>query len=110
MAIVRFFEWDQPKLIFSEKKLKKGDKIVVEHEWGTFLAEVLIPEQKGELEEEGRFIRLASALDLETAEDNKKKEIEILDLAKTKAREVGVSMKLIDSKISLDGSCAVIAF
>lgn len=110
MAIVRFFEWDQPKSVFSEKQLKKGDKVVVEHEWGTFLAEVLSSTRKETGEKDGRLIRLANSFDLETTEDNKKKEAEILNLAKTKAREMELSMKLIDSKVSLDGSCVVIAF
>ncbi len=111
VAIVRFFEWDQPKAVSSEENLTKGDRVVVEHEWGTFLAEVLVPEkEESSAEDGGRLVRMANKLDLEEAENNRNKAKEILTSAKASVRRLKLPMKLIDARISLEGSCAIFAF
>ena len=110
--IVRFFDWDQPKNVTcSLADIKSGETVLVEHEWGTFLAKVLIPNKSIEGEEiVGKAIRRADSADEETTGKNKQKEDVILDEAKKQTRELDVPMKVIDVRLSLDGSCVVVAF
>ena len=110
--IVRFFDWDQPKNVScSLSGVEPGEIVLVEHEWGTFLAKVLIPNKSIEGEETvGKAIRKADSSDEETTKKNKKREDEILEVAKNETRELDVPMKVIDVRLSLDGSCAVVAF
>lgn len=110
--IVRFFDWDQPKNVSSSlKDIVAKDKVVVEHEWGTFVGTVLLPDKNIEGEAVvGKAVRKAEKNDFEIIEGYVKKEKSILDEAKKQARELSVPMKTIDVRMSLDGSCAVIAF
>lgn len=110
--IVRFFDWDQPKNVTcSISSVQRSDIVVVEHEWGTFLAKILIANKNIEGEEVlGKAVRKAEKKDTETIESYQKKEVEIFDEAKKQARQLEVPMKIIDVRISLDGSCVVIAF
>ncbi len=144
--IVRFFEWDRLRKVepdFSET-VKRGDAVVVEHEWGTFLAQVFSPEdrfgsscglgcgagscskekenstdKKGnqtddsksyENEVAGRAVRLANEEDLANNQSYQEKELEIIEVVKERARQLEVPMKIVDARISLEGSCAVISF
>ncbi len=108
--IVRFFDWDQPRNVSCDLSIKKGE-VIVDHEWGTFLAEILIADKNIEGDETvGRVKRKASPGDVREIKDNQKKEKEILREAKNQARALELPMKIIDARISIDGSCVVIAF
>lgn len=110
--IVRFFEWDQPRNVTgSLEGIREKDKVVVGHEWGTFVAEVLIVEKNIEgSEEPGKVIRKANPQDMEMILNNRPKEEEIIVAAKKEARTLNIFMKITDAKISLDGRCVVISF
>jgi cell fate regulator YaaT (PSP1 superfamily) len=110
--IIRFFQWDQPRnAVCSLEGIKGKDKVVVEHEWGTFVAEVLIADKNLEGDDlMGKVLRKATPQDLEIVLNNRPKEKEMLIGAKKEAREQDIAMKIIDVRISLDGSCAVISF
>jgi len=110
--IVRFFEWDQPRnAVCSLSGIKGKDKVVIEHDWGTFVAEVLIVDKSLEGDDlAGKVVRKANPQDLEIVLNNRPKEKEMLLSAKKEARAEDIPMKIIDVRISLDGSCAVISF
>lgn len=110
--IIRFFDWDQPRTVTSTTKgIQKDDKVVVEHEWGLFVADVLIADKNVEGEDvAGNVNRKATPQDLEMTLNYKVREKEMLAEAKKDTRTLEVPMKIIDVRISLDGSCAVIAF
>ncbi len=110
--IIRFFDWDQPRNVTTTTKgVQKGDKVVVEHEWGLFVADVLIEDKNVEGEDvAGNVNRKATSQDLEMTLNYKTREREMLAEAKKETRALEVPMKIIDVRISLDGSCAVIAF
>ncbi len=110
--IIRFFDWDQPRNVTSTiKGIQKEDKAVVEHEWGLFVADVLIADKNVEGEEvAGNVSRKATSQDLEMTLNYKAREREMLAEAKKETRALEIPMKVIDVRISLDGSCAVIAF
>jgi len=110
--IIRFFQWDQPRnAVCSLDGIKGKDKVVVEHDWGTFVAEVLIKDKNLEGDDlMGKVLRKATPQDLEIVLNNRPKEKEMLLEAKKEAREQDIPMKIIDVRISLDGSCAVISF
>lgn len=110
--IVRFFDWDQPKNVTCAiSSVQQNDIVVIEHEWGTFLSKVLIVDKNIEGEEVvGKVVRKAEKKDVETISSHESKKSEILAEAKKQARQLEIPMKIIDVRVSLDGSCAVIAF
>ncbi|MEA1926179.1 MAG: regulatory iron-sulfur-containing complex subunit RicT [Patescibacteria group bacterium] len=110
--IVRFFKWDQPRnAVCSLDGIRGGNKVVVEHEWGMFIAEVLIIDKSLERDElSGKVLRKATPQDLEMVINNRPKEKEMLIVAKKESRALDIFMKIINVSMSLDGSCAVISF
>lgn len=110
--IVRFFRWDTPRNVSTNlTNLQKGDQVAVEHEWGILPAEVLIPDKNLEQEEvSGRAIRKIDSFDKKNLEENSKKETEILREVRSQARSMDLPMKMVECKMSLDGSCAIVAF
>lgn len=111
--IVRFFNWDQPKNVFSDiKDLRSSDTVVVDHKWGgSFLAEVLVPNKNIENDEPvGRVIRKATAQDREIIMNNREKEAQWRMEIRKEIREREVPMKVIEVKTSIDGGCMLIVF
>lgn len=110
--IVRFFKWDQPRnAVCSLDGISEGSNVVVEHEWGTFIAEVLIVDKSLENDElSGKVLRKATPQDLEMVINNRLKEKQMLIVAKKESRVLDIFMKVINVSMSLDGSCAVISF
>lgn len=110
--IIRFFDWDQPRNVTSVTTgVQGGDKVVVEHEWGAFVADVLIADKSVEGDDiSGKVLRKATLQDLEITSNHKTREKEMLSEAKKETRSLNVPMKIIDVRVSLDGSCAVVAF
>jgi cell fate regulator YaaT (PSP1 superfamily) len=110
--IVRFFQWDQPKNVYCGiKDINAGDMVVVSHEWGIFVAQVLIPNKTIEEQEpSGTVSRKASAQDREIVLNNKQRQKDLLLQVKEKAREHKLPMKIVDLHLSLDGGSVVVAF
>lgn len=110
--IVRFFQWDHPKNIFCAlKDITRGDQLVVEHEWGVYLAEVVDANKSLEGEEPvGQALRKATAQDREILLNNQIKQEELLKDIKIEARDAMLPMKIIDVQTSLDGGALVVAF
>ncbi len=110
--IIRFFDWDQPRNVTSNTTgIKRDDKVVVEHEWGSFVVDVIIVDKSVEGDDiAGKVERKATPQDLEITLNYKTREEDMLAEAKKETRVLDVPMKIIDVKISLDGSCAVVAF
>lgn len=111
--IVRLFDWDQPKNLFSGVKgIQNNDWVVIDHEWGgSFLGKVLFADKNIEGEEPiGRIIRKANAQDHQIVLNNEKKEKEYLNDIKKQARDLELPMKMVEVRLSLDGSSLVVVF
>lgn len=110
--IVKFFQWDQPRNVFCGiEDIKAQDMVVIEHQWGTFLAQVLIPDKTIEQQETlGTIVRKAAAQDREIVLNNEQKKKELLLKVKASTKKHRLPMKIIDLQISLDGGSIIIAF
>jgi len=110
--IVRLFDWDQPRNVKNFLDgIKDNDLIVVDHEWGVFLAEVLVSDKNIEGEPlVGTVIRKATVQDrrqLLGAEKIKKK---LVKKIKSEVRKADLPMKISALDISVDGNCLVVSF
>lgn len=91
-----------------KKKLKKGEKVIVETARGIECGEVAV-ENKDVSEDEiihplKPIIRLAEEDDIKIAAQNRKKEKDAFEFCEKKAVELGLDMKLIDVECTFDGS------
>ena len=89
-------------------ELDKGDKVVVETSRGIEFGEVIVaphdePENKI-VQPLKEVMRLATEEDISRAAENKKKEIQALDVCLQKIHKRGLEMKLIDCEYTFDNS------
>lgn len=91
-----------------ELTLKAGTKVIVETargvEMGTVVIENKLIDESGVVQPLKRVVRAATAEDMRTAEDNKRKEKDALDICAEKIRAHKLNMKLVDVEYTFDGS------
>ncbi len=109
--LVKVYSWESSHLCCGEIELKCGDKVVVKKE--EFQNEIGTIEVVGiETKDRPRcaIARKATDKDIEVFEKNEEKKKEILSTCKEEIKRLGLEMKLVDARISLDSSNVVIAF
>lgn len=107
---VRVYSWEAPRLCQSDLELALGERIVVREDQCMELATIEDGEVQNNDERSIVIVRKATERDLETFKKNKEKKLEILKLSKSEIKRLGLSMKLVDVHISLDGSNAIVLF
>ena len=89
-------------------ELNKGDKVVVETSRGIEFGEVIVePHEEPNdkiVQPLKEVMRLATEEDISRAAENKKKEIQALDICLQKIHKRGLEMKLIDCEYTFDNS------
>ena len=118
--LVNLYSWENPRLCFGDVDLNKGDKVIIEGEFGNDLgivSEIGISAQGGPAsgweskDSEGQpIVRVATPRDIEAFEKNEEKKVELLNVCKSEIKRLELKMKLIDARIGLDGSNVVIIF
>ncbi len=116
MAVVKIkiYPWDsQPTPFLLEEDLKKGDKVLIETNFGTNLGEVVaVEEEDKEIKEDPSFCFLRKA----TPEDEKKYEeaqegaAEAKEYCRQKARELGLNIKIVNALFSLKKDYIIFVF
>lgn len=109
--LVSVYRGEQPRLCNSELEFAKGDRVVIKedvcHEVGT--VEGLAKEEDA-VQTESEIIRRATERDIETFAKNEEKKGEMISVCKNEIKRLNLAMKLIDVRISLDGSNVVVLF
>lgn len=90
--------------------MKKGDKVILEGEFGNDLGVVAEAGIETKEEDGQPIVRVATPRDIEAFKKNKEKKAEILKVCKSEIKRLELRMKLIDARIGLDGSNVIIIF
>ncbi|HBP00864.1 MAG: PSP1 domain protein [Candidatus Moranbacteria bacterium GW2011_GWE1_49_15] len=109
--LAKIYSWENPHLCYSDIELERGDRIVLKKD--EFQSEIGTVEAVGvETREKPNcsVVRKATEKDIEVFEKNEDKKKEILGTCKEEVKRLGLGMKLVDARISLDSSNVVIAF
>jgi len=110
---VRVYSWENPRFCRCDLDLVAGDIVIVKEkessfsEMGTVVGESLSGK---DLAENCNVIRLTTAHDRELFAQNEEKKKDILSMCKSEVKRMNLNMKLVDARISLEGSNAVVAF
>ena len=90
------------------KKIKKGDKVVVETSRGVEFGEIVVPPHDETddkiIQPLKEVIRMATEEDIAHEAENKKKEIQALDICLQKIHKHELDMKLIDCEYTFDNT------
>lgn len=97
-----------------EMEIEKDDRVLVETVRGIELGTVVlgprdVPEEKLVLPLK-KVIRLATPEDLVVYEENRKKALDAIEVAKQKIADHGLEMRLVDAEYTFDGSRVVLYF
>lgn len=108
--LVSIYKWEKPKLCAGDLELKKGDIVVVRDEVCSEVGTVDQLVSDNEAQSELDIVRIATERDIDTFRKNEEKKPEIVATSKNEIRRLGLPMKLIDVRISLDGSNVFVLF
>ena len=109
-VLVKIYSWEGPHLCESEIKLKAGDRVVVTCEHFNELGTVEVNGHENCPKEKERILRLATTRDKENFLEKEKQKEEALDFCKSELKKLGLAMKAIDARISLDGKQVIFVF
>jgi cell fate regulator YaaT (PSP1 superfamily) len=109
-VLVSVYSWENPKLFLTNFDLKKGDKVIVGTENGNELGEISVANVVSEEKTQNKIIRVATKRDIEIFDKYEKEKKEFFEICKSKTKEVGLPMKIIDARISLDGKQIIFVF
>lgn len=108
--LVNLYSWENPHLCFYENSLEKDTKVIIDGGLGNDLG-IITDAEIDSKEENGKpIVRVATPRDIETFQKNEEKKEEILKVCKEEIRRLELKMKLIDARVSLDGSSTVVVF
>ena len=98
----------------NELKLKVGDKVVIETDYGSFIARIIkanyMEKQENLILPLKKVVRLATKDDLDVAIENEKESMHVLDFTKKTSESLQLDMNFIDAKYNLDKSVLIITY
>lgn len=107
--LVTIYSWESPRLCESELKLKKGDEVVVNcdhvNEFG-----VVNGEGGEDGASSGQVLRLATTRDRDLFIKYESSKEEALLFCKNEIKVMGLAMKVVDARISLDSKQIIFSF
>lgn len=111
--LVKIYPWENSRLCVSEKKFKKNDKVIISCEHFNELG--IIESDRNiancpHLKEKEHILRLATTRDTEIFGENEKEKESIVDFCKTEVKKLGLAMKVVDARISLDKRQIIFVF
>lgn len=109
-ALVSIYSWENPKIFLNSLNAEKNSKVIVPAESGNELGIVLDPDVETKEEVQDKIIRLATDNDIQAWEKYNKEKNGLLKRCREEAKKLGLLMKVIDAKISLDGKQIIFVF
>jgi cell fate regulator YaaT (PSP1 superfamily) len=106
--LVSVLKWENPKVCASALELSKGDVVVIRDEMYNEIG--IATGAVSENPATGEILRIANEKDLAALEKNNQKRREIFSTTKGEIRRLGLLMKLIETKLSLDGGLVTVIF
>jgi cell fate regulator YaaT (PSP1 superfamily) len=109
-VLVKIYSWESPRLCASEIRLKAGDRVVVNCEHFNEMGVVEADGKENCPKEKEQILRLATTRDKEAYAAKEIEKEEALDFCKSELKKLGLAMKAIDARISLDGKQIIFIF
>lgn len=109
-VLVKLYSWENAKLYASDFELKKGDKVIVKTDSSNELGIVESSDLNIKEDPAEKIVRVAIDRDKEVFEEYEKLKPEYLKKSREMAKKMGLEMKIIDVRITLDGKQAVFVF
>ncbi len=109
-VLVSVYSWENPRLYKSSFKLKKGDLVIVPVEKNNEVGVVLKTDIESGDNPTEKIIRMTTTHDKDIYHEHKEEIKNLVRECRTEVKKEGLSMKVIDGRISLDGKQIVFVF
>lgn len=109
-VLVSVYSWENPILFESDLELEKDDKVIVASEFANELGIVFQTGMETAEEPKGKILRKATKRDKEVFEEYEKQRADILKIGREETKKIGLEIKIVDARVSLDGKQAIFAF
>lgn len=107
--LVRLYSWEEPRVSEGREEFKEGDRVVVATEFFNELG-VIEGRTKGSDDGKDRIIRRATEKDLEDSVRIGEESASLVDQCRAEAKALGLGMKIIEARTSLDAKQTVFVF
>ena len=107
-VLVKIYPWEISKLCTSDIRVRKGDKVVVSCDYVNEFG--VVENESKETNGKDQILRQATTKDTDIFNKYEKDKEEALISCKNEIKELGLAMKAIDARISLDGKQVIFAF
>lgn len=108
--LVDVYSWERSLLAKSEGDFQVGDRVVVETDFGSDAGYVAAAEVETKDESKYNILRRVTDRDVEAIDKNEAKRDEIFHTCKQEVKRLGLELKLVEVRITLDGSNVIVAF
>jgi cell fate regulator YaaT (PSP1 superfamily) len=108
--LVSVYSWENSKLYSSDAEITKGDKVIIATDYANELGVVEAVNVSSKEETENKILRLATDRDKEVFEQYEIQKEEYVSFCREEVRKLGLEMKVIDARISLDGKQVIFVF
>ncbi len=109
-VLVSIYSWENPRLYLTDSDLVKGDKVIVATEYSNEIGIVEDAAVETKEESKEKILRVATERDKDVFARYEEQKKEYLDICGREIKSMGLEMKLIDGRISLDGRQVIFAF
>lgn len=109
-VLVSLYKWENPSLYSSEAELGKGDKVVIESEFGPDIGEVREIRLDIKDNPNSSILRKATSRDIAVFKKNEEKKNEFFKICREEIKRLNIEMKLVDIQVTLDGGNVLVAF
>jgi cell fate regulator YaaT (PSP1 superfamily) len=108
--LVSVYPWESPRLFESNLNIAKGEKVIVPSEYANELGIVKSDPLETKEEPGNKIFRIATERDRQAYNKYEEQRKDLIELCRTKAKELGLEMKVVDAQMSLDGRQTIFAF
>jgi cell fate regulator YaaT (PSP1 superfamily) len=109
-VLVRVYSWENPRLYWADSILEPGDKVIVAADFNNELAVLEHGDIRTDEEPSERIQRVATARDKKVFLEYEAKKIEYLEVCREEIKKLGLEIKLVDARSSLDGKQVMFVF
>ncbi len=107
---VSVYNWESPWLCEGEDGFVKGEMVIVRDDDSLEIGQIIGGPIETSEECTEQILRAASEKEKENFEKNEEKKKEVLQLSRVEAKRLELQMKVIDARVSMDGSNMIIIF
>ncbi|NTU67000.1 MAG: hypothetical protein HGB08_03710 [Candidatus Moranbacteria bacterium] len=107
--LVKLYPWEDPRVSVSEVNLNDGDRVVVATDFFNEIG-VVVGKCKRSEDSKDRVVRVVTKKDLESFSKFEEERDSLVDICKSEIKTLGLGMKVIDARTSLDGKQTIFVF